>query len=292
MADDAAAAAAAAAASAAAAAATKPWFQTVPGIDETTIGHLTNQGWDKKSAGEAAVAAVKAWKEAEKFVGAPATQLLRVPKDAGDEAGWNTVWSRLGKPADAKEYNFADIKFSDGTPLEENFATMMRDTAFRLHLPKDAAAEVTRAFAKYLDAAETSENTEKQAKLVEQKAALKKNWGPNEAANMFVAQRAAAALNIAPETVSALEGVVGYDKIMEMFRQIGSKIGEDKFITSTQGGGGGAMTLEQAVARRAELMADQAWTKSYLAGDAAKKREMMALNIIITGDTGAAKRAA
>ncbi len=267
---------------------TAPWYQGVPGVDDAIVGHWQNRGWDKKAAAEVAVEATKAWREAEKFVGAPAAQLLRVPKDASDEAGWNTVWNRLGKPADAKGYEFGDIKFSDGTPLEENFTTTMREAAFRLHLPKDAAAEMTRTFAKYLDSAETSEKVERDAKLIEQKAALKKNWGPNEAANMFVAQRAAAALGIAPETVSSLEGVIGYDKIMEMFRAIGARIGEDKFVTSTQQGGGGAMTLEQAVARKAELMADKAWVKSYLDKDAAKVREMTALNTIIVGSQRAA----
>jgi len=36
-------------------------------------------------------------------------------------------------------------------------------------------------------------------------------------------QRAAAALGVPPETVSALESVIGYDKVMEMFRMIGTK---------------------------------------------------------------------
>src|SRR5205807_108285 len=166
------------------------------------------------------------------------------------EKAWDAVWQRLGKPAEAKGYDFTDVKFSDGTPLEEDFVNAVREAAFKLHLPKDAATSITRAFAKYLDDAEVAEKAEKTAKLAEQKAALKKNWGANEAANMFVAQRAAAALGIAPETVSALEGVIGYDKIMEMFRSIGAKIGEDKFITGQQQAAGGAMTREQAIARK------------------------------------------
>jgi len=164
----------------------------------------------------------------------------------------------------------------------------VREAAFKLHLPKDAATSITRAFAKYLDDAEVAEKAEKTAKLAEQKAALKKNWGANEAANMFVAQRAAAALGIAPETVSALEGVIGYDKIMEMFRSIGAKIGEDKFITGQQQAAGGAMTREQAIARKKELMADKEWVKSYLNKDATKLREMTALNTIIVGEAAAA----
>jgi hypothetical protein len=101
---------------------------------------------------------------------------------------------------------------------------------------------------------------------------------------MFVAKRAATALGVTPEAVAALEGVVGYKAVMELFRNVGSKIGEDKFVQSiTPGGAPGVMTKEQAVERKAALMADQVWTKAYLAGDAAKAAEMLALNTMIVG---------
>lgn len=262
---------------------TQPWYQGVAGVDETVVGHWKNQGWDTKTPAEVAVSATKAWKEAEKFVGAPAAQLLRVPKDAADEAGWNAVWTRLGKPADPKEYDFSTVKYSDGTAPEDTFIEAMRSAAHRLHLPKDAAPALTREVVKYLESADTTEAAERTAKLVEQKAALKKNWGPNEAANLFIAQRAAAALGVPPETVSALEGVIGYDRVMEMFRLIGSKIGEDKFVTSTGRPAGGVMTREEAIAKKQDLMTNIEWRKSYLAGDKAKFREMQALEIIISG---------
>src|SRR5881394_756652 len=64
--------------------------------------------------------------DAEKLVGVPADQVLRVPKDAADEKGWNAVWSRLGKPTDAKGYDFSDIKFADGTAPDATFVETMR----------------------------------------------------------------------------------------------------------------------------------------------------------------------
>jgi hypothetical protein len=262
----------------------KPWYDGVPGFDQEMLGHLQNRAWDKKAAPEVAVEAIKAWKSAERLVGVPSEQVLRVPKDAADEAGWSAVWSRLGKPKEAKEYDFSAIKFSDGTPLDDAFAESARQWAFKFNLPKDAATGITQEFAKFLDTADTSEKTEREAKLVEQKAALKKNWGANEAANMFTAGRAATALGVAPETVAALEGVIGYDKIMDMFLSIGQKIGEDKFVRSdAPGSKGGPMTREQAIAKRTDLMSDPVWVKAYQDGDKARLREMMGLNSIITG---------
>jgi hypothetical protein len=96
--------------------------------------------------------------------------------------------------------------------------------------------------------------------------------------------RAAGALGVTPEEDAALEKVVGYAATMEMFRNIGTKIGEDKFVLNLhQRRRLGAMTREQAVDRKAALMNDQVWVKAYLAGDAEKAAEMTALNTMIVG---------
>ena len=47
------------------------------------------------------------YREAEKLIGAPASQLLRLPADPSkDMDGMKAVWQRLGAPSDAKEYDF------------------------------------------------------------------------------------------------------------------------------------------------------------------------------------------
>jgi hypothetical protein len=87
-----------------------------------------------------------------------------------------------------------------------------------------------------------------------------------------------------PKRVAALEKVVGYAATMEMFRNIGTKIGEDKFVLRRISRTcGNAMTREQAVDRKASLMNDKVWVKAYLAGDAEKAAEMTALNTMIVG---------
>lgn len=265
-----------------------PWYSGVAGVDETIVGHWTNKGWQNKSAVEVALEATKAWKAAEGFVGVPADQIIRMPKDAADEQGWSNVWTKLGRPADPKGYDFSAIKFSDGTPVDEAFADNMRQWAFKNNLPTGQATALAQEFTRYLDTAEAAENVEKQAKIAEQKSALDRDWGPNKAANMFVASRAAAALGVDPATVAALENVVGYDKVMNMFLAIGQKIGEDRFVNSTSSLTPGVMTREQAIARVADLKKDEVWVKSYLNGDAAKVREMTALSTIIAGVARAA----
>jgi hypothetical protein len=260
-----------------------PWYQGVAGIDSELIGHFVNKGWDKLTAAEAAAHAAKAHRDAEKFVGAPANELMRLPKDASDEAGWKNIWKKLGTPDKSDDYDFSGIKRSDGTALDDAFAKQMKDEAFKLNLPKDTAAKMTEQFVKYQDNVRAAESAEQAAKLTEERQALQKNWGANFEANKFTAQRAAQALGVDPETVGLLEKHVGYSKVMDMFLNIGSKIGEDKFVSSGGNSSNGVMTRDQAIARKGELMADKAWTKSYLDGDAAKKREMLALNTLIVG---------
>ena len=257
---------------------TAPWYEGK--ADAEIIGHWQNRGWHDKDAVTVAIEATKAHRQAEKFIGVPADQVIRLPKDASDEAGWKQVWSRLGASSDPKDYVFNG---PDGKPIEGPLGDFLRDRAAKLQLPKDKAAALAADLVKHTQDTKVAEKVELDAKVAEEKGALAKSWGKNMEANMFVAKQAAAKLGVSPDQVAALEGVVGYAKVMELFRSIGARIGEDKFVSST-GPTPGVMTREQAVAKKAELMADSAWAKRYLSGGAPENREMTALLTLIAGD--------
>jgi hypothetical protein len=254
----------------------------VTGIDSELIGHMQNKGWHNLGPAEAATAAARAHREAERTMGMRHDHdVLMVPKDP-TKGDMTPVWERLGKPKAATDYDFADVRFKDGTALDDAFVTFMRDRAFASNLPKNAAADMARGLVQFMEgqtAAETQTATEA---LAVEKTTLAKNWGANAAANMLVAQNAARALGLDPEAVNALESQVGYAKVMEMFRSIGTRIGEDKFIS---GGNqpNGVMSRDQAAARRAELKADAGFVTRYLAGDQAARREMAAIDTIMAG---------
>ena len=127
MADEQASAAAAAAAAAAGNGATggnPPWYGT--NADPVLVGHLQNRGWDKLEPTSAALAAAKAHSEAEKLIGGRAEDRVVWPKDAADAEGWNRVNGRLGVPSDTKEYDFSSVKFADGSPVDDEFANVLR----------------------------------------------------------------------------------------------------------------------------------------------------------------------
>lgn len=260
-----------------------PWHQGVEGFDAETIGHIQTKGWDKLDAPKAALQAVKAWKEAERYVGVPANQIVRLPTDANDEPGWKAVWARLGAPADAKDYDFSTVKIG-GKDIDAALQETFRTAAASAHLPKDAATRVAAGLAKYLESSEAAKLAEHTAAVEKEREALNKNWGANKDVNLVVAKNAAAALGVTPADVEALEKIVGYSRVMEIFRNIGTKIGEDKFVSNNGGGTPGVMTKEQAVARKAELMKDSAWADRYMKGGSAENREMTSLIKIITAE--------
>lgn len=252
-------------------------------VDAETRGHWTNKGWDVSDPVKLAVAATKAHREADAFNGVPADRMLKLPAPE-DTDGMRAVWERLGAPKDAKEYDFSGVKFADGTDVGPEFDGAMRSAFHKLGIPKNAATEVTKELVKFMEQSEAAEKAQNEGKLAAQKAELAKNWGPNFEANKFVARQAAKALGVSDEVFNALDGAIGVNKVMEMFRSIGTRIGEDKFVASGSGDNSSIMTRDQAVARKGELMKDETWRHSYLKGGTKEKQEMHALQILIHGD--------
>lgn len=259
-----------------------PWYKGAP---DEIVGHLRNRGWDQKPVNEVALAAIQSHREAEKLIGAPADQMVRLPKDKADADGWKAVWQRLGAPADPKDYDFSALKRADGSALDAGLVDALRLVAGANSLPKEAAAAVAAGIVKHLDQTAATAKNEAEIKLAAERQDLDKLWDVNKDANKFIAQNAAKKLGIDPEAVAKLEGQVGYAKVMEMFRRIGVSTGEARFLDSG-GSKPGVMTREEAVSRKAELRNDKAWVTKYLAGDTVAKREMLALEVLITGDTG------
>ena len=277
------AAAAATAAATAAAAAVKPWFDGKVDADTTTW--MTNRGWHSKPAVDVAVEAMKAHRELEKHIGVPANELIRIPKTP-TAPEWKDVYTKLGAPADPAAYKFDGLKLNDAD-LPPALQDFFRKTATDLHLSVEGASRMASAVITQLKTDVDAATATRTAELANQKTELAKNWGANAEVNKVVASNAAKAFGITPEVINALEATMGYAKTMEFFRQVGTKIGEDSFVRgSTQVGGTSIMTVDQAVEKRSALMKDQAWVNRYLAGGHEEKKEMTALNTIVTAAAG------
>lgn len=268
---------------AAAAAAAAPWHQ---GLDAETIGLLQNRGVKLDDPKEAVGNLGKAYREATSKLGVPPDQLIRLPRADAPEAEIKSFWQRLGAPADAKEYDFGEVKYADGEALDAGDAETLRALFSRVNLPKSVAHEIVKGIIKMADDDESRETTSRATAAETEKAALQKEWGGTAErydANLFIAKQGAKALGLTPEQVNALESVTGYAAIMKAMHRVGVLNKEDRFVAGGNGSNG-LMSREQASARKTELMADKAWTERYMKGDTQARGEMLNLNRIITGD--------
>jgi hypothetical protein len=259
-----------------------PWHQ---GLDAEIIGHAQNKGWKLDDPKEAFAGAVKQARELERHFGVPPEQLLKIPKNGAPPEDVKAFRMKLGMPAEAKDYDFAAIKHADGAALDTALADSLRVSAHNSGLSKEAAAEMAKAVVKHMDDAKSAVKTVTDAKLAEEKAKLQENWGTKFQYNHIKAMEAAQRLG--PEfagAVAALEGQVGYAKVMDLFRRIGISGSEDIFVERGTAGEGTVTTQAGAVARKAELMADREWTKRLDAGDAKTVAEWKGLNRMIDGD--------
>lgn len=86
-------------------------------------------------------------------------------------------------------------------------------------------------------------------------AALDQEWGADAAKNRELSQRAARALDVGVDDMSALEKVMGSPGLVKLFHQIGSMMDEDK-LRATNTPAGNSMTAAGAKAEIARLNAD------------------------------------
>jgi hypothetical protein len=247
------------------------------GVDAETLGFWQNKGLPLDDPKAFGVKLTELYKGAEKFIGVPPDQVVKLPKADAPPEDMRAFYERLGAPKEAKDYDLTPVK-------DTGVADALRTAAHAAGLPKTAAESVAKAVATALDSATTQKNTLDMAKLAEQKANLNKNWGDKFAYNQLQAMEGARRLGISQEAVKALEGVIGYDNIMEAMRKIGANTREDTFIERGPGGPqGDVTTLEGAKSRKTELMADNAWVTRYNSGGVPERREMDRLNQMIVG---------
>lgn len=248
-----------------------PWHA---GLEGEILGHVQNKGWDKLDAPAAVAAMAQAHREAERRLGVPADQLVRLPTKPDDE-GWNAVWERLGAPKEASAYDLAPVKFKDGGELEDGFVSLMRDTAHKLHLSPNGAQDMAKAFVGFMEEAEAREAADAAATAEMEKRKLADNWKTMMEANTFIAKQAIEKVGLSKEFAENLERQVGYADTMETFRRIGMMMQEPGFVTGQRGGSEppALVSREAAQARLTELQSDPVWFKRFYEGGVAERAE-------------------
>lgn len=263
------------------------WHQ---GVGDETLGFWQNKGYDVSDPKALATKLTEQYRAAEKHIGAPPDQILRLPKPDATAEEKAAFRQKLGAPAKAEEYDFSTVKDAAGQPLAQPLADALRASFLTHGIAKDTAPAVALDVVKALDSVKKTQSTVTDATLAEERGKLEKNWGGKESStwrfNMLQAKEGAERLGLDPNATSTLETMLGYSTLMDALRKIGNARREDVFLDNPAGGGGsGTVTTRAgAVSRKAELFADKAWVTRLNAGDAEAKTEWKRLNQMIDGE--------
>lgn len=168
------------------------WFE---GLDAEHQVELEAKGWKAPLTPEIAAALAQAHRAATKLIGAPADQVLRLPKDATDPT-YQSVYERIAAMAmpGADGYKFDGIAFKDGAPLSADDTKFVSDLAAKFKLPAPVARGIASELAARADAFEASDVERNNLGRQANDTALTSAWGSEASQKKFAASQAADAL--------------------------------------------------------------------------------------------------
>lgn len=198
---------------------------------------------------------VKGYVSAQKLIGSK----ISIPGEK-DEAGWNELYGKLGRPEAPEKYQVERPKLAEGMQYDEALEKEFVKAAHKIGLSnKQANALIawqnemgTKGMEKYGQDMKSAEDT------------LKKEWGNNYDTKISVAQRV---MNeYADEQTSKFLKNSGLDKnstFLKFIYEIGNILVEDGGPPKGGGGDGGANTIEAARKKRDALLGDPVFSKRY-----------------------------
>jgi len=198
----------------------------------------------------------------EKMVGAPAEELVRVPKDGGPEAT-RQVLAKLGMPESADKY---EIAAPEGMPTDEGFQKWAQETFHKAGLTTDQAKAVNDAWNEY--AQQHYQATEEQlvADATHGDQQLQQEWGSGYERQMNVASKAARELGFDEDMINAMQQAKGYAETMKFMSALGEKLGEDSFVSGevSRTGFHSSMTPSEAKTAYNRLIQDEGFSKALM----------------------------
>lgn len=239
------------------------------GLDELSLGYVQSKGWDGPKS------LVESYRNAEKLLGVPADQIVRLPKDR-DPSLMGEVYDKLGRPKSPDGYSIPMPQAGGDEALAKAVAPIFHEAGLTQAQVEKVVGWWNETAGKAVEAqqAELAQRDEQQL------ADLKREWGPQGQANAVLVDRAAEKLGLTTDHLQALKQALGPGETMKFLHNIGSRIGvDDAFIDGGHGGGSfGGMSPAQAKAEIAELQRDSGFVRRFAAGDVDARRQMARLN--------------
>jgi hypothetical protein len=235
------------------------------GLNDELKGYAQNKGWKDPSS------VVDSYRNLEKVHGVPRERLLKLPEKAED-AEWGEVYNRLGRPSKADDYQ---LPVPEGDKGE--FAKIAGGKFHELGLTKDQGQKLAKWWNDSLSQNKQTFEAQRTQALEGELNALKQEWGQAYDQNVNIARKAMTTFGISNEKIESLEKTTGFTDLMKLLHGIGSKIGEDQFISGDSKAGFGTMTPSAAESEIRTLRNDQSFVKDLLAkkADAVKRWDQL-----------------
>ena len=205
----------------------------------------------------------------EKLRGAPQERQLLLPEKFKNDDGSLTpegrsIWERFGTPKDMKGYELEKL-----LPKEKGDAKLLeafQKFAFEQGIPKEWAEGVVKFNNEYQENAYKALQEQSVQRFKDQDGALRKEWGAAYDQNVNIAKEGVRRLGHDDKTIQAISSVLGHDKTMQLYKQLGSAVGESAFV-SGRPASSGAMEPATALAKIQQLKQDSGFMQRWAKGD-------------------------
>lgn len=186
-------------------------------------------------------------------------RVLILPKEGDAPEAWNEVFTKLGRPAKAEEY---ELPVPEGQPKE--FANKASQWFHELGIPKGAAVKLAERFNAHAQEMMTAQQAQLTDTHTKQMTDLKTEWGAEYDANTLVVDKAAQTFGMGKEELSALKQAMGPAAAMKFLHNIGSRLGaEGRFVDGQGGSNDPVMSPAQAQAEIQRLIKDKAFVQQW-----------------------------
>lgn len=178
-------------------------------------------------------AALSSYMNAEKLIGAPPDQIIRLPK-AEDKDAWNGVWNRLGRPEKPEGYELPLPAGDDGA-----FSKKASEWFHAAGVPKTAAQTIAQQWNDYVAGLVQQDEAAARTKSEQDLAALKTEWGQEFDAKSEFGRRGLSAYGtkagLTQDDLQSLERVLGTAKMLKLFHEVGQTTAEHGFAPGNTG---------------------------------------------------------
>ena len=228
------------------------------------------------------------YRDTEKFIGG---DKIPLPKDMNDNTALSTVFEKLGKPKDAKDYK---LQIPEGH--SDAFAQSFRSAAHQSNLTQKQAETLNTWWNGMVDGLLKQEDTQRAEKAASDKIGLEKDWpGDKFGANQEVATRAIAKiagdLGIPRDNLAdKLQDSLGLRDAMRLLHYVGNmaKVTGDSFEGGghgdTRGGSKLVMSAEEATQAKNDLFKTKDNYIKYKKGDPEIVKRVNDLNAVIAAE--------